>query len=174
MWHENQLVPSNAVSLYLLSAPLMILLVCCDINRFRRASSGDEAMARRQKEERRAGIASCGIVRRLGRFSSRAPPGCSYRERVPERCNISGSAVDVCSDALAWTQRAERAAAGGVVGVAHALSGSPVHRELMRSVWLDLTPIIAATACHQRNYVERYSRSKMNRYLIGLWNVDSS
>ena len=35
-----------------------------------------------------------------------------------------------------------------------------VHRELLRSVWLDLTPIIAVTACHQRNYVERYSRFK--------------
>src|SRR5207249_2649831 len=33
------------------------------------------------------------------------------------------------------------------------------HRELLRSVLLDVTPIIAATACHQRNYVERYSRS---------------
>ena len=30
-----------------------------------------------------------------------------------------------------------------------------VHRELLRSVLLDVTPIIAATACHQRNYVER-------------------
>ena len=28
----------------------------------------------------------------------------------------------------------------------------------MRSALLDLTPIIPATACHQRNYVERYSR----------------
>jgi hypothetical protein len=34
-----------------------------------------------------------------------------------------------------------------------------VHRELMRSVWLDVTPIIPATPCHQRDYVERYSRS---------------
>jgi len=33
-----------------------------------------------------------------------------------------------------------------------------VHRELMRSVWLDVTPKILATAYHQRNYVERYSR----------------
>jgi hypothetical protein len=33
-----------------------------------------------------------------------------------------------------------------------------VHRALLRSVLLDVTPIIAATACHQRNYVERYSR----------------
>src|SRR5713101_5933255 len=33
-----------------------------------------------------------------------------------------------------------------------------VHREFMRSALLDVTPIIPATACHQRNYVERYSR----------------
>ena len=33
-----------------------------------------------------------------------------------------------------------------------------VHRALLRSVVLDLIPIIAATACHQRNYVETYSR----------------
>src|SRR5262245_46243857 len=38
-----------------------------------------------------------------------------------------------------------------------------VHRELLRSVWLDSTPIIAPTACHQRNYVERYSRSTRSR-----------
>jgi hypothetical protein len=35
-----------------------------------------------------------------------------------------------------------------------------VHRELLRSVLLDVTPIISATACHQRNDVERYSRSR--------------
>jgi hypothetical protein len=33
-----------------------------------------------------------------------------------------------------------------------------VHRELMRNAVLDLTPIIPTTACHQRHYVERYSR----------------
>src|SRR5688572_14280192 len=36
--------------------------------------------------------------------------------------------------------------------------GRHVHRELLRSVLLDLTPIISVTACLQRNYVERYSR----------------
>src|SRR5262249_23361412 len=36
--------------------------------------------------------------------------------------------------------------------------GRLVHRELMRSALLNLTPIIAATACYQRNYVERYSK----------------
>ncbi len=30
--------------------------------------------------------------------------------------------------------------------------------KLLRSAWLDLTPIISTTACHQRNDVERYSR----------------
>ena len=34
-----------------------------------------------------------------------------------------------------------------------------VPRELLHSALPDLTPIIAATACHQRNYVETYSRS---------------
>ncbi len=33
-----------------------------------------------------------------------------------------------------------------------------VHREFMRNALLDFTPIIPATACHQRNYVETYSR----------------
>ncbi len=33
-----------------------------------------------------------------------------------------------------------------------------MRRELMRNAWLGFTPIIAATACHQRNYVERYNR----------------
>ena len=32
------------------------------------------------------------------------------------------------------------------------------HREFMRNAVLDLPPLIPATACHQRNYVERYSR----------------
>src|SRR4029450_4092362 len=50
------------------------------------------------------------------------------------------------------------------------------HRELLRSVWLDLTPIIAATACHQRNYVEGYSRYsspiRLPRNLGNLGNLD--
>jgi len=33
-----------------------------------------------------------------------------------------------------------------------------VHRALWRSVVLDVTPIISATACHQSHDVERYSR----------------
>jgi transposase len=40
-----------------------------------------------------------------------------------------------------------------------------VHRELLRSAWLDLTPIRPATACHQRNDVERYSRYKFTIFI---------
>ena len=41
-----------------------------------------------------------------------------------------------------------------------------VHRELLRSVLLDLIPIIAATACHQRSDVERYSRYRGDQFII--------
>ena len=36
-----------------------------------------------------------------------------------------------------------------------------MHRECMRRAWLDLTPIIPITVCHQSNDVERYSRFKL-------------
>ena len=39
-----------------------------------------------------------------------------------------------------------------------------VRRELMRNAWLDFTPIIPATSCHQRNYVETYSRFIRSRF----------
>src|SRR6266446_5506303 len=35
------------------------------------------------------------------------------------------------------------------------------HREFMRNALLDVTPIVPATAYHQRNYVETYSRSNL-------------
>jgi hypothetical protein len=85
-----------------------------------------EAIVRRRKKERRAGIASHGIVRRLGGFSSRVRHRVvPARDRTPDWCNSSGSAVDLCSDALAWGQRAERAADGGVVYISRVLSVSP-------------------------------------------------
>jgi len=48
-------------SLDLLSTPLTIPLMCCQINSFRRVSSCGETMAKRRKEERRAGTASPGM-----------------------------------------------------------------------------------------------------------------
>ena len=41
--------------------------------------------------------------------------------------------------------------------------GRHVLHELMRNAVLNLTLIIPATACHQRNYVERYSRYKSDQ-----------
>ena len=67
-----------------------------------------------------------GMVRRLGRFFSRVRHrGVPERERVPERCNASGLAVDVCRDAPAGARRAERAADGGVLDVPQARSMLP-------------------------------------------------
>src|SRR5262249_14515187 len=43
-----------------------------------------------------------------------------------------------------------------------ACMGGPVPRQLMRNELRDSTSIIPVTACHQRNYVERYSRSKVS------------
>jgi hypothetical protein len=83
-------------------------------------------MARRRKEDGRVGSASRGIVKRWGRFfSCIRHRDVLDRERVPARCNASGAAMDACSDAPAWGQRAERAADGGVVYVSRALSVSP-------------------------------------------------
>src|SRR5438132_11520732 len=81
-------------------------------------------MARRRKEDRRAGSASRGMVRRLGRGSSRVRHRVvPERDRVPDGDNAAGAAVDVYSDAPAGAQRAERAAEGGDVDVSRALSG---------------------------------------------------
>ena len=45
--------------------------------------------------------------------------------------------------------------------------GRHVHREFMRKAALNLTLIIPATACHQRNYVQRYSRYISIRFNSG-------
>ena len=83
-------------------------------------------MARRRKEDGRVGSASRGMVRRWGRFFSRVRPRVSQIARGGLiGAHSSGAAVDVCSDAPAWAQRADRAADGGVVDVSRALSVSP-------------------------------------------------
>ena len=57
LWSD---IPNDRI-LNLLSAPLMIPLVCCHSYSFRRASRCGEARARRRKYDRRAGLASRGI-----------------------------------------------------------------------------------------------------------------
>jgi len=78
----------------------------------------------------------------LGRFASRVRHRVvPDRDRVPERCNSSGAAVDVCSDAPAGAQRAKRAVDSGVVDVSRTLAVRHRRREFMRNALLDLTPI---------------------------------
>jgi hypothetical protein len=45
----------------------------------------------------------------------------------------------------------------------------PMHRPFMRNKLLDLTTIVPATACHQRNDIETYSRSIPKRLISMRW-----
>jgi hypothetical protein len=72
--------------------------------------------------------------------------------------------VDVCSDAPAWRNGLNAWRMAVLWTFREPSPGRHVHRELLRSVLLDLTPLIAATACHQRNYVEKYSRFKYDKH----------
>ena len=122
---------ASAPAIHLRSAPRTLPLVGWDIHGFRRVARGGEAMARRQKEARRLGSASRGMVRRWGCCSSRARHRVvPERARGPARCHASGAAVDVCRDAPAEAPRAEGAAEGGMVDVWHARSASPRARRI--------------------------------------------
>src|SRR5215470_7546831 len=119
-------------------------------------------MAKRQKEDRWVGIASHGMVRRWGRFSSRV---CHRvvpdRERAPDRCPSSGSTVDACHGTPTRARRAERGRMAVLWTCCEpSLVGRHVRRAFLRHAWLDCTPIILATACHQRHDVETYRKSK--------------
>jgi hypothetical protein len=116
-------------------------------------------MARRRKEDGRMGSASRGMVRRWGRFFSRVRPRVSQIARrgligATPRGQPWTSAVTLPpgrSGLNAWRM--------AVLSPLRTPSlGRHVHRELLRSVLLDLSPRMTTTACHQRNYVERYSR----------------
>jgi hypothetical protein len=116
-------------------------------------------MARRRKEDGRVGSASRGMVRRLARFFSRARPRVSQIAR--------GGLIGATPRGQPWTSAVTRPhGRNGLIAWRMAALSTlrepslcrHVHHELLRSVLLDLTPIIATTACHQRNYVERYSR----------------
>jgi hypothetical protein len=111
------------------------------------------------------GSASRGLVRRLGRFFSRVRPRVSQIARggligATHRGQPSTSVVTLPpgrNGLSAWRM--------AVLSTFREPSlGRHVHRELLRSVLLDLTPVIAATACHQINYVERYSRFIWNQF----------
>jgi len=143
---QVSLSQSYSVTIDLLYAPPTIPLVCCHINSFRRASRCGEAMARRRKAERRAGIASRGMWSDW----SVSPPVCGHRGVpargvVPDRCNASGAAGDACRDTTAWARRAERAADGGVVDIPRALSVSP------RAPWITAQRVARFHPYNSRN-----------------------
>ena len=99
-------------------------------------------------------------------FSRVRPRGVPDREKGSDRCHASGAAVDV-SVTLPPGRGGLNVWRMAVLSTFRAPSlCRHVHRELLRSVLLDLTPIIAATACHQRNDVERYSRYMGDQFII--------
>jgi hypothetical protein len=126
----------------LLSALLTIPLGCCHIKRFRRASRGGAAMARRRQEDRRADIASRGMCS----AEVVAPPvgghrGVPARGVVPERCHAAGAAVDARCDTPAQVRRAEHGAEIAVLWTFREPSlGRRGRRACMRNAERDFTP----------------------------------
>ena len=116
-------------------------------------------MARRRQEERRRAappVAWCGhgVV---------APPVCAAGVSLLARGGRSGATprgqpwTSAVTLLLGCNGRSARRMV--VLGAFRVPSlGRHVPRECLRSAWRDLTPLMSATACHQRNYVERYSR----------------
>ena len=86
--------------------------------------------------------------------------GIPARERVSDRCHASGQSW-TSAVTLSHGRNGLRARRMAVLSTLREPSlGRHLHREFMRSAGLDLLPIIPATACHQRNDIERYSRYK--------------
>jgi hypothetical protein len=109
-----------------------------------------EAIARRRKEDGRVGSASRGMVRRWGRFFSHVRPRVSQIAR--------GGLIGATPRGQPWTSAVTLPPGrNGLIAWRMAVWWTfrepslcrHVHRELLRSVLLDLTRIIAATACHK-------------------------
>jgi hypothetical protein len=152
--------------LYLLSAPLKIPLVYC------LSSASDEhpvvarpwpggekrigGQASHHEESEAIGslllpYAATGVsLLAVGCLSGATPRGQPWTSAgtLPHGCNGLGAR----RMAVVWTFREPSL-------------GRHVHRALLRSALLDMTPMIPATACHQRNDVERYSRFKPTGFL---------
>jgi hypothetical protein len=85
-----------------------------------------------------------------------------HRWGVFDQCNASGSAMNACSDIPAMGATGLRARRRAVLWTFREPSlCRHVHRALLRNAVLDVTPIILATACHQSNDVETYSRGRI-------------
>src|SRR2546430_17514021 len=99
------------------------------------------------------------MVRRLGRFFSRVRPRVSQIAR--------GGLIGATPRGQPWTSAVTLPPGrNGLIAWRMAVLSTfrapslcrHVQREFLRSVLLDVTPIMPVTACHQRNDVERYSR----------------
>ena len=107
------------------------------------------------------GSASRGMVRRLGRFFSRVRPRVSQIAR--------GGLIGATPRGQPWTSavtlpQGRNGLSARRMAVLETFRAPAlcrhVHRAFMRNAVRDFTPILPATACHQRNDVERYRRYK--------------
>src|SRR5215470_12294337 len=123
-----------------------------------------EAMARRRKEDGRVGSASRGMVRRWGRCFFRVRPRVSQIAREGLIGATPRGQPWTAAVTLPHGRNGLSARQMAVLSTFCELSlCRHVHGELMRSALLDVTPIIPPTPCHQRDYVERYSRFNQSR-----------
>jgi hypothetical protein len=143
-------------------SPLMIPLVCCHIKSFQRASSVEKPWP--GGEKRRDGRAS--PPEALGGEWVVSPRVCATGLSLIARGCLIGATPRgqpwTSAGTLPHRRNGRRARRRAVWYTFREPSRCRhVHRALMRSAWRDLTPIILATVCHQRNYVERYSRFRI-------------
>jgi hypothetical protein len=131
-------------------------LVYCHINSLQRASNAERPLP--GGEKRRGGRASPHEA--LCSDEVVSPPACATGLSLRAVWYLSGATPQgqPWTPAMTLSQGRDGLSAWwiAVLSTLRAPSvGHHVHRELRRSAWLDVTPIISATACHLRNYIER-------------------
>jgi hypothetical protein len=137
----------------------MILLVYCHIKSFQRVSSVEKPWPRGEKK--RDGQAAHPVA--WGGDWVVSSPMCATRlSPIAIGCLISATPrSQPWTSAVTFPHGCNELSAQRM-GVLYTCRAPSLccegHRELMRSAVLDVTSIIPATTCHQRNYVERDSR----------------
>jgi hypothetical protein len=153
----------------------MIPLVYCHINSFQRASRVEKSVP--GGENRRDGQAAHRVV--LGGDGGVSPPVCATGLSLIARGCLIGATPrgQPWTSAVRLPQGRNGLSARRMTVLETCRAPSlcrHVHREFMRSALLDLTPIIPATACHQSNDVERYSRYMhvaINNRILASWGL---
>jgi len=124
-------------------------------------------MTGRRKEDRRAYIVSHGFWSAWGL----SPPVCGHwgvlaRRGAPPRCHASGATVDVHRAPPAWCDGLRARWQVELWTFRAPSRGRHVRRAFLRNAWLAFTPMLPATACHQRHYLETDSRSKHSSHKL--------